>query len=226
MSKKGKIIVIEGTDCSGKNTQSKLLCEKLNSLNIKTVALSFPMYDTPTGKIVGGPYLGKKHICDGWFQEGANNVPAKVASLYFAADRLYNKDQITKYIDDGINVILDRYTTSNMGHQAGKLHTKEERLKMFKWLENLEYNVLELPKPDIKVFLYMPYIYTKKLQDNREELDEHELSKDNIINAEKAYLELALYDNFIKIDCVKDDMIRNVDEINEELINEVLKYIN
>ena len=141
MSKKGKIIVIEGTDCSGKNTQSKLLCEKLNSLNIKTVALSFPMYDTPTGKIVGGPYLGKKHICDGWFQEGANNVPAKVASLYFAADRLYNKDQITKYIDDGINVILDRYTTSNMGHQAGKLHTKEERLKMFNWLENLEYNV-------------------------------------------------------------------------------------
>ena len=72
----------------------------------------------------------------------------------------------------------------------------------------------------------MPYIYTKKLQDNREELDEHELSKDNIINAEKAYLELALYDNFIKIDCVKDDMIRNIDEINEELINEVLKYIN
>ena len=61
---------------------------------------------------------------------------------------------------------------------------------------------------------------------NREELDEHELSKDNIINAEKAYLELALYDNFIKIDCVKDDMIRNIDEINEELINEVLKYIN
>ncbi len=226
MSKKGKIIVIEGTDCSGKNTQSKKLCEKLNSLNIGTVTLSFPMYDTPTGKIVGGPYLGKKHICDGWFQEGANNVPAKVASLYFAADRLYNKDQIIEYINKGINVILDRYTTSNMGHQAGKLHTKEERLKMFKWLEDLEYNLLELPRPDIKVFLYMPYIYTKKLQDNREELDEHELSKDNIINAEKAYLELASYDNFIKIDCVKDDMIRNIDEINEELINEVLKYIN
>lgn len=226
MSKKGKIIVIEGTDCSGKNTQSKKLCEKLNSLNIGTVTLSFPMYDTPTGKIVGGPYLGKKHICDGWFQEGANNVPAKVASLYFAADRLYNKDQIIEYINKGINVILDRYTTSNMGHQAGKLHTKEERLKMFKWLEDLEYNLLELPRPDIKVFLYMPYIYTKKLQDNREELDEHELSKDNIINAEKAYLELASYDNFIKIDCVKDDVIRDIDEINEELINEVLKYID
>lgn len=226
MSKKGKIIVIEGTDCSGKNTQSKKLCEKLNSLNIGTVTLSFPMYDTPTGKIVGGPYLGKKHICDGWFQEGANNVPAKVVSLYFAADRLYNKDQIIEYINKGINVILDRYTTSNMGHQAGKLHTKEERLKMFKWLEDLEYNLLELPRPDIKVFLYMPYIYTKKLQDNREELDEHELSKDNIINAEKAYLELASYDNFIKIDCVKDDVIRDIDEINEELINEVLKYID
>ena len=160
---KGKLIVIEGTDCSGKETQTKLLVKFLEDSGEKVFSFSFPNYNCPTGKIIGGPFLGKSYICDGFFPEGAPNVDPKVASLYFAADRLYNKDQITKYIDDGINVILDRYTTSNMGHQAGKLHTKEERLKMFKWLENLEYNVLELPKPDIKVFLYMPYIYTKKL---------------------------------------------------------------
>ena len=77
-----KLIVIEGTDCSGKNTQSKLLQEKLKKDGYKVVEMSFPMYDTPTGKIIGGPYLGKESICKGWFKEGANNVPAKVASLF------------------------------------------------------------------------------------------------------------------------------------------------
>ena len=95
MNKRGKIIVIEGTDCSGKNTQSELLCQRLNSVNIKTISLSFPMYDTPTGKIVGGPYLGKSYICNGWFSEGAALVDGKVASLYYAADRLYNIKSIT-----------------------------------------------------------------------------------------------------------------------------------
>ena len=88
--KKGKLIVIEGTDCSGKGTQSELLYQKLVSDGLNVYKTSFPMYDTPTGKIIGGPYLGKEHICLGWFKEGANNVPAKVASLYYAADRLYN----------------------------------------------------------------------------------------------------------------------------------------
>lgn len=222
---RGKIIIIEGTDCSGKGTQSELLCKRLNEKNIKTITLSFPMYDTPTGKIIGGPYLGKKHITEGWFPEGANNVPAKVASLYYAADRLYNIEKINKYLNDGYNVILDRYTTSNMGHQAGKLKTKDERLEMFKWLEKLEYELLELPKPDIKIFLYMPYDYTKKLQTNREELDQHELSEDNIRNAEIAYLELTEYANFKKVNCVINDELRTIENIGEEVYNFVIEEL-
>lgn len=218
---KGKIIVIEGTDCSGKNTQSNLICERLNKEGLKTVTLSFPMYDTPTGKIVGGPYLGKHHITDGWFREGADKVPAKVASLYFAADRLYNLDKITNLINEGYNVILDRYTTSNMGHQAGKISSKEERKKTFKWIEELEYNFLELPRPDIKVFLYMPYEYACKLKKNREELDEHELSESNLKNAENAYLEMTEYFDFIKIDCVNNKMIRTIEDINNELYEQI-----
>lgn len=218
---KGKIIIIEGTDCSGKATQSELLCKKLNEQNIKTVTLSFPMYDTPTGKIIGGPYLGKKHITEGWFEEGANNVPAKVASLYYAADRLYNIEKINEYLEKGINVILDRYTTSNMGHQAGKLKTKEKRLEMFKWIETLEYDLLGLPKPDIKIFLYMPYDYSKKLQTNREELDQHELSEENIRNAEVAYLELTDYANFKKINCVVNEEIRTIDDIHSDVFDYV-----
>ena len=73
----GKLVVIEGTDCSGKKTLSDILYNKLKEDGIKTVKFSFPMYDTPTGRIIGGPYLGKEHITKGWFSEGANAVPAK-----------------------------------------------------------------------------------------------------------------------------------------------------
>ena len=88
---KGKIIVIEGTDCSGKETQSKKLEEYLKQSGKKCKSFYFPNYESPTGKIVGGPYLGKDYICDGWFDEGAINVDPKVASLYYAADRKYNE---------------------------------------------------------------------------------------------------------------------------------------
>lgn len=222
---RGKIIVIEGTDCSGKGTQSDLLLERLNKNNISTKKFSFPNYDSPTGKIVGGPYLGKSTISTGWFKEGANNVPAKVASLYFAADRLYNINPILEELDKGNNVILDRYTTSNMGHQAGKIKDKEERFKMFKWIENLEYDLLGLPKPDIKIFLYMPYLYSKKLQNNREELDEHEMSEDNLRHAENAYLEMIDLYNFTKIDCINNESIRSINDINEELYNIIINSL-
>ena len=217
----GLLVVIEGTDCSGKNTQSKLLQERLIKDNYKAIVLSFPMYDTPTGKIIGGPYLGKESICNGWFKEGANNVPAKVASLYYAADRLYNIDKINEYLKNDYIVILDRYVTSNMAHQAGKIKNKKERLEMFKWLEKLEYEFLELPKPDMQLFLHMPYEFSKKLQNNRKELDEHEKSLENITNAEAAYLEMAQLYGFVTIECIKDKKLRTIEEISEEVYNVV-----
>ena len=107
---RGKIIVIEGTDCSGKETQSKKIIEKFNNCKY----FSFPKYDSPTGKIIGGPYLGKSYICDGWFPEGADAVDPKVSSLYYAADRKYNINIINEILDKGYNVVLDRYVYSNM----------------------------------------------------------------------------------------------------------------
>ncbi len=220
-----KLIVIEGTDCSGKGTQCELLYKNLIDQGYNVLKKSFPVYDSPTGKIVGGPYLGKSSICEGWFKEGANNVDAKVASLYYAADRLYNIKEISEYLEKGNIVLLDRYVPSNMGHQAGKIKDKEDRLKMFKWLEKLEYELLELPRPDIKIFLHMPYEYSKKLQDNRKELDQHELSEANIRNAENAYIEMAELYNFEIIECVKDGKIRSVDDISKEILNIVLSKI-
>lgn len=223
--KKGKLIVIEGTDCSGKGTQSDLLYKRLIKDGLNVFKTSFPMYDTPTGKIIGGPYLGKEHICLGWFKEGANNVPAKVASLYYAADRLYNIDIINENLAKGNIVILDRYVTSNMGHQAGKIQDKDKRFEMFKWLEELEFNLLELPKPDIKIFLHMPYDFSKNLQKNRTELDEHEKSPENIINAEKAYLELSEIYDFTKIECIENGNLRTIEDIHNEIYNIVKNSI-
>ena len=153
----GKLIVVEGTDCSGKETQTNLLIEKLRNDNIKVKKYSFPNYNSTTGKIIGGPYLGKDYICDGWFNEGASNVDPKVSSLYYAADRKYNIWVILEDLKNGYNVVLDRYVYSNMAHQGGKFKTEKERDEMFNWIEKLEFDLLELPHADIKVFLRLDY---------------------------------------------------------------------
>ena len=223
---RGKLIVIEGTDCSGKETQATRLLERLLGENIRISRYSFPNYDSPTGKIVGGPYLGKSYICDSWFKEGAPNVPPKVASLYFAADREYNIDEINEQLDKGVNIILDRYIYSNMAHQAGKISNKSERNKMYKWLEKLEFGLLELPHADIRIFLHMPYEAVLTLKTNRlEALDEHEKSKDHLVKAEAAYLELTSKYSFYTIECVHDDKIRSVDDISEELFQYVREQL-
>ncbi len=224
---RGKIIVIEGTDCSGKQTQSEKLVEKLKINNIAVECISFPMYDTPTGKIVGGPYLGKPHISETWFKEDPTTVDPKVSSLYYAADRVYNQNKITNLIDKGINVIVDRYTSSNMSHQGGKIINKQERYNFYQWIDELEYKLLGLPKPDVTVLLYLPYEYSLMLKKNREELeDQHERSKEHLVNAESSYLELADIYNYHIINCVKNHQIRSIDDINEELYQIIIAKIN
>ena len=214
-----KLIVIEGTDCSGKETQSKLLVESLTNQNKKAVYLTFPNYNSPTGKIIGGPYLGKEEICKSYFKEGASHVDAKVASLYFAADRYYNLQQIIDYLNKDYIVIMDRYVSSNMAHQGGKIKDKEKRYEMYQWLEKLEYELLGLIKPDITIFLHMPSEYTKDLKKNRISLDEHEKDEEHLKQAELAYLELKDKYNFITIDCVENNKIKTIEEMHNEILN-------
>ena len=225
---RGKMIVVEGTDCSGKETQTSLLVQRLKKAGRKIERLSFPAYDTPTGKIVGGPYLGKQYICDGYFPEGAANVDPKVAALYYAADRKYNIPKILELLDNGYDVILDRYVESNMGHQGGKIFDKEERLKLYKDLEYLEYEFLELPRPDLIIFLYVPYKKVAELRAGREEpADQHEASPLHIRNAEHAYLELAKIHDYKRIDCVdKKGKMRNIEDIHEDVYDIVCKELN
>ena len=267
---KGKIIVIEGTDCSGKETQSKLLIEKLNNLGKETKYFSFPAYSSPTGKIVGLSYLGKPYlaeelimqhseeikqrlsllekydekyldivlgvICEslahGWFPEGAPHVDSKISSLYYAADRAYNIDNIKEYLNEGINVILDRYVYSNMAHQGGKGKTPEERKAIYEWLFKLEFEMMGLPEPDVKLFLHMPTDFTTLLKQGRTEaLDENEKDLQHLKDAERAYLEVASQYGFEKISCIIDDSevsfdnIKTPQAISEEVYETVSKRL-
>ena len=221
----GKFIVIEGTDCSGKETQSKLLVEKLDEMGYKAIRLTFPNYDSPTGKIVGGPYLGKKEISECWFPEGAVNLDPKVACLYYAADRKYNEVIIKKYLDDDYFVICDRYVSSNMAHQGSKIKNDEERFHIYEWIDKLEFWLLNLPKPDKTIFLHVPYTYAAKLKKNRSSLDEHEMNEEHLKNSEIAYVELSEMYNWKNINCIKDDKIRTIEDINEEILSCLKEYL-
>src|SRR5574344_595282 len=184
---RGKLIVVEGTDCSGKETQTNMLIDKMREQGIRVEKFSFPNYTSPTGKIVGGPYLGKEYICEGWFPEGASRVDPMVSSLYYAADRKYNINKIELLLENGVNVILDRYVYSNMAHQGGKILTPNQRNYMYEWLETLEFKLLGLPKADIKIFLHMPYKFASLLRQNRiERPDQNESSSSHLQNAENA----------------------------------------
>ena len=219
----GKIIVIEGTDCSGKETQTKLLEKKLNEMGKKCIRFGFPMYDTPTGKIIGGAYLGKTDIGPGLFKEGAVNVDPYVVTLYYAADRKYNMPKIEEYLKKDYYVILDRYTTSNLAHQGSKIKEKDERFHMYQWIDKLEYWLLKLPKPDKTIFLHVPYEYSVELKKNRQVTDEHESSKEYLLGTEESYIELSELYNWNRIECIKDNKLRSVEDINNEIINIILE---
>lgn len=223
---RGKLIVIEGIDCSGKETQANLLKKKLNQENIKCEILSFPMYSTPSGKIIGGPYLGKEYICESWFNEGVANVDAKVSTLYYAADRKYNIKKVEDLINSGINVILDRYVYSNLAHQGGKINDRLARMEMYQWIEKLEFDLLELPKADIKIFLHLSYEASLELAKNRKEkLDQLESSPQHLKMAENTYLEIAKLYNFKTIECDILNHPKKIDDINKELYEYVINKL-
>jgi dTMP kinase len=209
---KGKLIVIEGTNSSGKSTQAKLLVQKLNELNIKAELNSFPMYETPTGKIIGEYILNKNG--NGLFNDG---IPPKVAALYYAADRAYNISHINDLLNSGINVILDRYVESNMAYQAAKFKNTSDKINMLLWMEQLEFNLLDLPRPDKVIFLYLPYNYHYLIANDNLE---------NLKNTEEVYHLMTERYNYDIVYAIKEDKLKTKEEVNKEILDLVLNYIN
>ncbi len=214
----GKIIVIEGTDYSDKERQSKLLEKKSKDNGKKCIRFEFPMYDTPTGKIVDMANISKNSKVI--FPEGAINVDPYVTSLYYAADRKYNMPKIYKYIEDDYYVILDRYVPSNLAFQGSKIKDKDLRFEMYQWIDKLEYWLLKMPKPDKTIFLRVPYEYIINIDEDYK----------NVINylkdTEDSYIELSELYNWDRIECVENNQFRDKELINEEIYNLVIKMEN
>ena len=211
----GKIIVIEGVNDSGKETQSKLLAKTLKQEGYKVVEFSFPMYKSPTGKIFKDCVLGKNG--NGYFEEGYENLDPYVVCLYTAADRKYHKEKIERYLKNDYIVILNRYTSSNMAHQGSRYSDSEERFYMYQWIDKLEYWLLKLPKPDCTILLKVPAKYLNQLSEKQVAFNFQEdiFDQDSVL---KAYIELSELYNWDSIDCVSNNKMKSVEEIHEEIM--------
>lgn len=216
---KGKLIVIEGTDCSGKQTQTEALVANLKKQGIKAISFSFPNYASPTGEIIGEYYLGKNN--NSLFKEGIENVDPKISSLYYAADRAYNINIIKKYLENNYIVVLNRYVESNMAFQGGKIKDIKKRHMMYEWLDNLEFVLLDLPRPDMVLFLYLPYEQVCTLKQVR-----GKVANENILHmAEIAYFELSNIYDYKKINCMKDNKLRSIEDIASEILRKVEEFL-
>lgn len=217
---KGKLIILEGTDASGKSTQFRKLTERLASDGIQFKTVTFPRYSEDSSVLVR-MYLG------GEFGTDPNSVNAYMASTFFAVDRCasYLKDW-RKYYENGGILVLDRYTTSNAVHQASKMRP-EERANFIKWLFQFEYELLGLPSPDAVFLLDMPVEQSAKLMENREgkTCDIHELDLGYLQECrDTAALVAELYD-WEKISCTECGELRTIEAIHEELYQKVLRRI-
>ena len=222
----GKLFVIDGTDGSGKQTQFELLTKRLKENNIDFKTVNFPNYESPSSSLV-------KMYLSGEFGQNAKDVNAYIASTFYAADRYatFKKDYEEYYNNGGI-IIADRYTTSNMVHQAGKIKDLKERDKFLDWLFDFEFNLYGLPKPSEVFFLNMPVDTALELIKNREnkfshnsEKDIHEKDKNHLLDSHEAACYVAKKYNWFEVDCVKDGKLRTIEEIGEEIFNEVIKHV-
>ena len=214
----GKLIVIEGTDSSGKETQTKKLYERLANEVEKVRKISFPNYESPACEPV-------KMYLAGAFGDNALNVNPYPVSTMFAIDRYasYKMDWESFYNAGGI-IVTDRYTTSNMVHQASKIENIDEKSKYLGWLEDLEYNKMGIPKPDLVIFLNMPTEMAIKLMEARknkitgeEKKDIHEKDTSYLKKSYDNACDIAKKYNWQEIKCVENKRLKTIEEIGEEI---------
>ena len=222
----GKLFVIDGTDGSGKQTQFEKLRERLTKDGIDYRTVSFPNYDSPSSGLV-------KMYLSGEFGEHAKDVSPYIASTFYAADRYATyTTEYKEYYENGGIILADRYTTANMVHQAGKIQDKAEREKFLNWLWDFEFNLYGLPIPSEVFFLKMPPEIALDLIKNREnkfthqaQKDIHEKDKNHIIDSFNAACDVAKKYDWYTVECVKDNKLRIIDDIHEEIYQEIIKHI-
>lgn len=222
MRPKGKLIVIEGVDGSGKQTQTELLYKRLIGNGQKVMLISYPRYDKESSAMV-------KLYLSGAFGEDPGDVSPYIASTFYTADRYASyKEDYEQFLMDGGIVLADRYTTSNMVHQAGKIKDSVERKEFLAWLWDYEFNIFGLPIPDRVFFLNIPPEINEKLMKNRDnkitgkaEKDIHEKSSEHLRDSYESALALVKEYDWTEIRCIKQGELRSIKNIHEEIWNEI-----
>lgn len=211
----GKLIVIEGTDGSGKSTQFQKLSQRLETEGVAFRHIVFPRYTEPSSALIR-MYLG------GEFGTDPNAVNAYAASAFYAVDRFasYKQDWGNWYEQGGL-VLSDRYTTSNAVHQTSK-EPEERRGAFLKWLYEFEYDKLALPQPDLIIYLDVPTSFTEQLMRRREadtntKADIHEQDTSYLATCREAGRTAAQYYGWTVIQCVKDGQMRSIEDIHNEI---------
>jgi len=216
--KVGRLIVIEGTDSSGKETQTKKLYDRLTEEGKKTKKISFPNYESPASEPV-------KMYLAGEFGRDAKKINPYPVSTMYAIDRYasYMTDWKKDYDEDCI-VVTDRYTTSNMVHQASKIDDKDEKISYLEWLEDLEYRKMSIPEPDLVIFLNMPTEMARKLMETRknkitgeDKKDIHEEDSNHLREAYENACEIAEKYNWREVRCVGESGLKTKEEIAKEV---------
>ncbi len=215
----GKLIAIDGVDASGKQTHTELLAAHLEKSGYKVRRLSFPRYESPTSALV-------KMYLSGELGKTADDVDAYCASTLFAADRFasFRCDWQKDFLDPDTIIVADRYVSSNMIHQAGKIEDLAEKEKFLDWLFDFEFNLYKLPKPDVTIFLDMPPEYGRKLMEGRDNKFSGDAKLD-IHESDFSYLEKS-YENAKYVSekfgwehvlCVENGEIRTIEDIQDEI---------
>ena len=219
----GRLIVFEGTDGSGKATQSRLLCEHLRRENIPYKNITFPRYGKPSAAMV-------QEYLDGHLGKHPGDVNAYAASLMFSMDRYASyKQDWGAYYEQGGLVIADRYTTSNAVHQTGKL-PPEQRDGFLDWLFDFEYRLLGLPEPTRVLYLDMPTEATEQMMRLREAAthttaDIHEKDEEYLRRCRENAAHVVARCGWTRIDCARAGAPRLIDDIHNEVMTCVADLI-
>lgn len=228
--KKGKFFVIDGTDGSGKATQTKLLADGLEKSGHKVKTIDFPQYENNFfGKMVGRYLSGEFG--------NSSEVSPYLASILYAGDRFEEKEQIEKWLSKGFIVIADRYASSNQIHQGGKVSNPKKRKEFLAWLEELEYEIFKIPRPDVIIYLDMPIAISQKLLQTKSaqkkktylkgKKDIHENDLKHLSDAKNSAIKLIKKsNNWIKIDCAKNGKPLAIEEISRNIMKKIMPFLS
>jgi dTMP kinase len=229
MAKRGKLIVIDGTDGSGKSTQIGHLIKHLKKDKRKVKLVDFPEYYSNFFGAFIGHCLSEQYY-------NFVKVHPKIASVLYAADRFESSDKIKKWLKDGNIVVANRYASANQIHQGGKISNTKKREGFLKWLAKMEYEVFKIPRPDAIFYLDVPIPIVMKLirARNKQTTRAYLGKKKDVVEKDMKYMEnsrkSALWlaktqKGWVKIECMKKDELQAPEEIHKKIYEKVVKIL-